>query len=579
MEAGIPDIIKALEEIAVLLELQGANTFKVRAYHSGVRILRDMDAGEFEERVKNNTLIELKGIGKALAEKIGTLAQTGDLPYLTDLRAEFPDTLPALLQLGGLGPKKVKLFYTELGVASIDMLEKACQDGSVAALPGCGQKTADNLLAAIEQQRSHAGLFLYPEVKRAADAVIAYLGDCPAAGRLAVCGSVRRGKEMTKDCDLLAASDEPQAVIEHFTAYPDIERVLGAGETKSSVILANGLQVDLRVVPDATFANTLHHFTGSKDHNVAIRSRAIKMGMKVSEWGLFRDGEETPIPCVDEAAFFKHLGLHYIPPELREDRGEFAAAELSGGDADPFAGLVVASDYRGVLHCHTTASDGTSTIEELVAEARKRGHAYLGITDHSRSSFQANGLSIEHLEAQNRAIRELRGALPDDFTLFSGIECDILGDGSLDYPDELLEKLDFVIVSIHNGLQQARDQITGRIIKAIEHPASRILAHPTGRLLLKRDESDVNLDKILDAAAANNVAIEFNCQPSRMDLDWRLWHKARDRGILCSLNPDAHRLGHFDLVDTGLLFCRKAKLTPAEILNCLPVEDVKAFFG
>ena len=472
----------------------------------------------------------------------------------------------------------MKLFYVELEIASLDELEAACKDGRVAALPGCGEKTATNILAAIDQRRKHSGLFLFPEVRRAADAVMAHLGSCEAVGRSEVCGSVRRGKETTKDCDLLVASDDAEAVVAYFLKFDGVDRVIASGDTKASVYLENGLQVDLRVVPDDVFANTLHHFTGSKDHNVAMRSRAIKMGMKVSEWGLFKDGEETPIPCVDEADFFHKLGLHYIPPELREDRGELALAELSAGDVDPFADLVKTTDYRGVLHCHSTASDGTESIESLIAEAQRRGHDYLGITDHSRSSFQANGLSIERLLEQNEKIRNLRSGLPDGFTLFSGIECDILGDGSLDYPDEVLAQLDFVIVSIHNGLQQAREQITNRIVRAIEHPASRILAHPTGRLLLRRKESDIDLDKILDAAAANNVAIEFNCQPSRMDLDWRLWQRVRDRGIRCSLNPDAHRLGHFGLVDTGILFCRKARLTQQEVLNCQPVDEVKRFF-
>jgi DNA polymerase (family X) len=568
------DAVAVLEEIAMWLDLQGANPFKIRAYTNAARALPGLE-GDFEALVRSGDLKKEKGFGKALVEKLQELVETGKLGYLEDLRALFPPTLPLVMKLNGVGPKKVKLFYEELDVSSVDELEVACKDGRIAALPGCGERTATKILSSIARARESDGLFLYFTARKTADLVIANLRELPQVQRIELAGSLRRFKEVTKDVDMIASSAEPAAVMDHFVSLPEVTTVLNHGSTKSSVILANGMQADLRIVGDDVFPFALHHFTGSKDHNVAMRGRAIKRGMKVSEWGLFdTSGEEDVlIPCADEQEFFTKLDMRYVPPELRENMGEIEHAE----SAD-FPELVPDSAYRGVLHCHSHASDGSDTITALVDHAQSLGHDYLAITDHSKSSFQANGLSEERLHAQVDSICELRKDL-SNFSLFAAIECDILTDGSLDYEDDLLNRLDFAVVSVHNAFSRPLEEQTARIIRAIEHPKARILAHPTGRILLRRDAYQIDLERILDAAIANGVAVEFNCNPSRMDLDWRLWHKARDRGVLCSLNPDAHALRHFDFIGPGLGFCRKGWLTSEDIINCWPTDRLRSFFA
>jgi DNA polymerase (family 10) len=560
------DAIVVLEEIAMWLDLQGANPFKIRAYTNAARALPGLD-GDFEELVRSGELKNEKGFGKALVEKLQQLVE--------DLRAEFPPTLPLVMKLNGVGPKKVKLFYEELGVTSVDELEVACKDGRVAALAGCGERTASKILESISRARESQSLFLYFTARKTADLVIGNLRELPQVQRIELAGSLRRFKEVTKDVDMIASSAEPAAVMDHFVKLPEVTTILSHGSTKSSVILANGMQADLRIVSDDVFPFALHHFTGSKDHNVAMRGRALKMGMKVSEWGLFDTSgdEDVLIPCTDEQEFFQKLGMHYVPPEIRENMGEIEFAE----SAD-FPELVPDDAYRGVLHCHSHASDGSDTIAALVGHAQSLGHEYLAITDHSKSSFQANGLSEERLHAQIDNISELRNGLKD-FTLFAAIECDILTDGRLDYDDDLLNRLDFAVVSVHNAFSRPLEEQTARVIRAMEHPKARILAHPTGRILLRRDAYEIDMDRILDAAIANGVAIEFNCNPSRMDMDWRLWHKARDRGVLCSLNPDAHALRHFDFIRPGLGFCRKGWLTREDIINCWPTERLKQFLA
>ena len=574
MAVSRKDAIAVLEEIAMWLDLKGANAFKTRAYTNAARALPSVE-GDFEELVRSGEIKKIKGFGKSLVEKLQELVDTGELGYLEDLRAEFPPSLPEVMKLNGVGPKKVKLYYEELGVTSIDELEAACQDGRVAELPGSGERTASKILESITRARESASLFLYFTARKTADLVIGQLRDLPQLQRIEMAGSLRRFKEVTKDVDIIASSDEPAAIMDHFVALPGVSTVLSHGSTKSSVIFENGMQADLRIVHDDVFPFALHHFTGSKDHNVAMRGRAIKRGMKVSEWGLFdTSGEEDVlIPCKDEHEFFEKLDLRYIPPELRENMGEIEHAE----SAD-FPELAPDEAYRGVLHCHTHASDGSDTISALVEHAKSFGHDFLAITDHSKSSFQANGLDEERLNAQIDTICELRNSL-NDFTLFASVECDILTDGRLDYDDELLDRLDFCIVSVHNAFSRPLEEQTARIIRALEHPKARILAHPTGRILLRRDAYQIDLDAILDAAVANGVAVELNCNPSRMDLDWRLWHKAKERGVLCSLNPDAHALRHFDFIRPGMGFCRKGWLTAEDIINCWPTKRLQHFFA
>ena len=569
--------VKILEEIALLLELKGENPFKIRAYQAAARALSSLE-GDFKTLVLSGNISKTKGIGKAIVEKLTELIETDKLEFLEELRTEFPESLRQLLQVGGVGPKKVKLFYEELNITSISELEAACKDGRVAVLPGLGKKTAEKILESIDRAREYQSFFLYHDARKTADDLISGLCKLPEIQRLEIAGSLRRFKEITKDIDIVASTDHPLEVMDRFIHLPDVQTVLSKGKTKSSVVLRNGIQADLRVVSNDIFPYALHHFTGSKEHNVAIRSRAIRLGMKVSEWGLYnveKDEEITPIACSNEKELFSKLGLHFIPPELREGTGEIEYAE-----DQEFPRLVKLNDYRGVLHCHTFASDGSNSIEDLIKQAKGMGHSFLGITDHSKSSFQANGLDEDRLIKQVELIHRIRNDMGDEkFELFSGVECDILINGDLDYSDEILERLDYVIISVHSGFSRTKDEMTKRILKAIEHPRSCILAHPTGRLLLKRDGYEVDMDIIIDAAKENGVAIELNCNPMRMDMDWRYWNKAKEKGVLCSLNPDAHALNHFDFIKTGVGFCRKGWLGRDDIINCWSIDKLRGFWA
>ena len=576
MSVSRKETIKILEEISLLLELKGENPFKIRAYQSAARALTALQ-GDFETLVRTGEIANSKGFGKALVEKLTELVETGKLEFLERLRAEFPESLRDLLKIGGIGPKKVKLFYETLNITTVSELEAACKDGRIATLSGSGKKTAEKILESIKRAKTYQAYFLFFDAENVAKEILEALKDCPAVQRLELAGSLRRFKEFTKDIDIIGSTENPPEVMNRFVSLPAVSAVLSKGDTKSSVILKNGIQADLRLVPDHIFPFALHHFTGSKEHNVAIRSRAIRQGMKVSEWGLFtksNDEAGSLLPCADEKAFYARLGLHYIPPELREDMGEIDFAERK-----EFPRLVTLDDYRGVLHCHTFASDGADSIEELIKCAMDRGHSFLGITDHSKSSFQANGLDADRLVQQIEMIKGIRNNLGASFELFSGVECDIHINGDLDYPDDILEELDYAIVSVHSGFSRTKKEMTRRIVNALEHPRSRILAHPTGRLLLKRDGYDVDIDVIVDAAKENGVAIELNCNPMRMDMDWRHWRKAKDKGVLCSLNPDAHSLDHFDFVDSGMSFCRKGWLQAEDVINCWPVDKLKRFFA
>ncbi len=569
------DAINLLEEIALLLKLKGENPFKIRAYENGARILSTMDV-DFSEFVLSGEIAKTKGFGKALVEKLTEFVKTGTLQYLENLQGEFPDSLFEIMKLRGVGPKKIKVFYDDLNIVTVDELENACLDGRIASLPGMGEKTAETILDSIKKSRQYESFFLYANARKTADEVVEYLNLLPCVQEIEIAGSLRRFKEVTKDIDIIIASDKPEDVMNHFVKYELIDTVVANGTTKSSVILSDGMQVDLRIVGRDIFPFALHHFTGSKDHNVAMRSRAISMGYKISEWGLFKleEGKKDQlIPCQNETQFFRELELNYIPPELRENMGEIEYANQNEN-----FDLVELTDYKGVLHCHSHGSDGRNSVEELIEYALGLGHQYLGITDHSKSSFQANGLSVDRILKQIDLVNKMKVKYCNQFTVYSGIECDILKDGSLDYEDPILEKLDFVIISVHSSFTLDKASMTSRIIKAIEHPSSRILAHLTGRLLLKRDGYEIDLNKVIDAAIQNNVAIELNCNPQRMDMDWRHWHRAIDRGVVCSLNPDAHYLNHFNFIDDGIKCCQKGWLSADNILNCWEAEKINRFF-
>ncbi|WP_202214477.1 DNA polymerase/3'-5' exonuclease PolX [Methylacidimicrobium sp. AP8] len=579
------DAVALLEEIATLLDLRGENPFKSRAYRTAARVIDSLPE-DFASFVREGKLRGVKGIGEGIRGKLEEWVATGRLPYLEELKRSFPPGVVALLDIPGLGPKRAKILWEKLGIRDLAELEAACRDHRVGRLPGFGSKTEQNILAGIEQHRTYASYHRYGDVIGLAEQLVDQLRSHPAVIRVSLGGSFRRGKEIVRDLDLVCSSSEPAPVMQAFVSSAGVRRVVNHGETKSSVVLEGGLACDLRVVPDEDYPYALLHFTGSKEHNIALRQRAIAQGKKLSEWGLFREsrgrfseGSEDSRPekeaggerirCRDEAEIYAKLGLAYIPPELRENLGEIEAAEK---DAVPR--LVEWTDLRGTFHCHTTASDGHSTLEAMAEAAQELGLEYLGIADHSKSSFQAGGLDEARVERQQEEIRRLNKTFRG-FRLFSGTECDILRDGRLDFSDSVLATFDYVVASVHAGFSSSEEEMTRRIIRAMENPYVTMLGHPTGRLLLVREGYPVNLEKIIDCAAETGTWIELNAQPLRLDLDWRWWHAARDKGVRCVINPDAHHARELGFLRIGVNIARKGWLRRQDVINTLSLKLVE----
>jgi DNA polymerase (family X) len=570
------EVAAVLGEIGTLLELKGENPFKTRAYHNAVRVLEGLD-GSLEKLVAEKRLGELKGFGEALQDKVTTLVTTGRLPYFEELKASLPPGLPALLEIQGLGPKKVKKLHDELGIDSMEKLEAACHAGTIAALEGFGEKSQSKILEAIAFKRQFASRHRLFDALVVAEPILESLRGHPDVIRCSTAGSLRRWKEVIGDIDFLVSSKNPSAVIEDFVSQPGIQSVLAKGETKASVILGAGIQADLRVVADVEYPFALAYFTGSKEHNIVMRQRAIARGLRLNEYGLFRSHEETRdpalrIPCRDEADIFAELGLAYVPPELREDHGEFAAVE-SGGRLPK---LIEWTELKGSLHNHSNWSDGRDTLEAIAAHAHELGLDYWAVTDHSRASFQANGLDLRRLVEQKEAIRRVNesyAAEGSDFRLLTGSEVDILKDG-LDFDDETLAGLDVVVASLHVPSSDPAEN-TRRLVRAAENPYVHMLGHLTGRLLLERDAYKLDVDAVVDACAATGTWIELNASPYRFDLDWRLWKRARDKGVKCVINCDAHRLHHFDFLRLGAGIARKGWLTRADVINTLTLPALR----
>jgi DNA polymerase (family 10) len=570
------DIVAILEDIAVLLELKGENPFKIRAYSTGARALETMEE-DLGEWIESGQLAGMRGIGSALVEKIETLHATGELPYYTELRASVAPGLIEMLDIPGLGGKKVKKLHDALGVDTIDGLKAACEAGAVEALKGFGKKSAEKILSGIANRAAYAQRHHWWTAAGVAAPILAGLRELPQVERAEVAGSLRRLKETVGDLDFIVASAEPQPIMDWFVTQAGVQEVTAHGQTKSSVRFEDGLQADLRVVPAAQFAFALHHFTGSKEHNVAMRQRALARGYSLSEWGFKREcGSESEgesegegerglvdVGIESESGLFEFLGLAEISPELREGLGEIEAAE-----ARALPNLVSSADIRGVFHNHTTASDGRGTIEEMAAAAEALGWEYLGLADHSKASYQANGLDEARVLQQVAQIRAFNESGISPVHVFAGIECDILPDGSLDLEDSTLDALDYAVMSVHSSFGQSEEVMTARVIRAIEHPATTMLGHPTGRILLRREPYQINLQKVIDAAIANRVIIEVNANPRRLDMDWRLWRRAAERGLMCSINPDAHRTEQLSYFEAGVNVARKGWLTKEQVLNC-----------
>ncbi len=555
------DVVSALEEIVMLLDLSGESVFKGRAYTSVARRIEQMD-GDIAALAKEGRLREIKGVGDALEQKIQELVCTGKLEYLEKLRAKFPDTLFDLFRIPGLGAKRVKQLYEEKQIDSLDALKESCESGGLAELKGFGPKMIEKVLKGIEFAGRHAGQFHFERAYEEAVRLLALIQEDSATIRAEISGSIRRRKEVVKDLDIVASSDAPAALMKRFVEDAEVESVTGHGETKSSVLLKSGIGADLRVVSDEQYAFALAHFTGSKDHNVVMRQRAKERGLKLNEYGLFEN--ETLQVCADESAIFEKLGLPFLPPELREDLGEF--------DVESVPRLVELRDIVGMIHCHSTYSDGHHSIRQMVEAAKERGYAYITITDHSQSAAYAGGLQPQRVISQQEEIDQLNEAI-DGIRIIKGIESDIRSDGSLDYDEAILKTFEVVIASVHNKLDMSEEEATARVVKAVENPYTTILGHPTGRLLLSREGFPLDYDKVFDACVANRVAVEINANCRRLDLDWRYVRKARDRGVMLSIGPDAHRIDGLDFMKYGVGIARKGWLEPGDVLNCLGVDD------
>jgi DNA polymerase (family 10) len=503
---------------------------------------------------------------------------TGRLGYYEELKASIPPGLVAMLQIPGLGPKKVKALHKALDLDTVEALEAACQAGKVATLDGFGERTQAKILEGIQFRRQYATRHLLRDALAVAEPILENLRAHPQVIRCSTAGSVRRFKEVIGDVDFLVSSKKPEQIIEFFTSQPGILSVSAKGETKASVLLAGGIQADLRVVSDTEYPYALAYFTGSKEHNIVMRQRAIQRGLRLNEYGLFRSKEETREPsllvaCRTEEELFAALDLAYVPPELREDKGEFTAAEK-----DVLPRLIEWTDLRGSLHNHSNWSDGRESLAQIAAAMEHLGLAYWAITDHSRSSFQASGLEAARLRQQLAEVKRVNQQLADSgsaFRLLSGTEVDILSEGRLDFPDELLAELDVVIASVHAGFSQNEAEMTKRLVRAVENPFVHMLAHPTGRLLLEREPYKVNEQAVIEACAATGTWIELNAFPLRFDLDWRLWPYAKSQGVKCAINCDAHRIEHAEFLRLGVGIARKGWLTKADVVNTLPLPALQ----
>jgi DNA polymerase (family 10) len=569
-------IVEVLETIATLLELQEENPFKIRAYTNAARSIETW-GGNLRELAEENRLEEIPGVGKAIAGKISELALTGSSKFYDELRAQFPPGILELFTLPGLGAKKIKALHEKLGIGSIAELEQACADERVAELPGFGKATQEKLAKTIADRAKHVGSFQLGAVAAEAEQLQDDLRQHPDAVRVSSAGSYRRRKEIVRDLDFIVATKAPEAITEFFVRHALVESVIARGATKTSVRLHSGIQADLRVVSSAEYPFALGYFTGSKEHNIVLRNRALQRGWTLNEYRLApiesaarkkKPAEEIP-PVRDEADLYGALGLDFVPPELRENCGEIEAAAEGR-----LPRLLDPENLRGTFHCHTSASDGRNSLEEMATAAQALGLQYLGIADHSRSSIQAGGLDQARLRVQVAAIRKLNESF-EGFRLFAGVECDILRDGSLDFDDETLGQLDYVVASVHSAFQLPEAEMTERIIRAMTNPHVTFLAHPTGRLLLKRNPYAVDIPAIIEAAAETGTWIEINAAPKRLDLDWRWWPLAKEKGVKCVINPDAHGVEKLQELWFGVGIARKGWLTKSDVMNCLPLEKIE----
>lgn len=577
-------IANTLEQLANLLEITGSNPFRLRAYRNGARVIRDLPQAVASLVESGSDLTKLDGIGKGVAEKCHELIETGRLSQMDEILETVPESVLDLLNVPGLGPKKAATLYNDLNIENLDMLKAACEANQVQTLPKFGAKTELAILEGIAIAAAANERILWASADKLVVRLRDHMDGCQAIERLEFAGSYRRGKETVGDLDLLVDSEDATAVMDHFGDFAEIVSVIARGETKMSVRLEGEFQVDLRVVPAESFGAALQYFTGSKDHNVQVRGRAKKIGLRINEWGVFqteKDGQpieeaekQPSIAGKTEQDVYAALGLPWFEPELREARKEFEYAE-----ANSLPSLITRDDMQGDLHMHTVATDGKNTIEEMVAAAKERGLKYIAITDHSKRVTMANGLNSDRLLAQWQVIDDFNAGSKDDFLVLKGIECDILENGDMDLPDDVLAQGDWIIASLHYGQKQPRDQITDRILGAIANPHVCMVAHPTGRLINKRKPYDVDMDAVFQAAAEHGKLLELNANPRRLDMHDVHLAAAQQLGIPIVINTDAHKVAGLDDIRFGIKQARRGGLTAADVANTRSWSEMKSLIG
>tara|TARA_R110002111_G_scaffold247140_2_gene310018 strand:+ start:8567 stop:10288 length:1722 start_codon:yes stop_codon:yes gene_type:complete len=554
------EIARQFEELADLLEIQGANPFRLRAYRNAARTISGLpDSIQDIARNSPKELQELPGIGKDLAEKIVTIVETATLPQLEELKEEIPADVVRMLDIPGIGPKKVAFLFSELSILSLDDLKAAAENGVIAEQKGFGKKTEQIILEGLEHLSQAGNRVRLADAKAQSDEIIHDLSELDSVQNISEAGSCRRRKESVGDLDILVTSSQPNEVMDALENHELVKAVLARGDTKQRVRLNSGLELDLRVVPTESYGAALLYFTGSKEHNIVLRRRSQERGLKLNEYGLFR-GDEF-VSGKTEADVYQTLDLPWIPPELREDRMEFAAAEKN-----ELPELIELSQIRGDLHMHTTATDGTASILEMAEGAKAKGYQYIAITDHSKRVTMANGLDAKRLRAHWKAIEKVQSNI-SDIQILKGIECDILEDGRMDLPDDVLAEADWVIAVLHYGLKQPQKQITQRLLNAIQNPHVSIIGHLSGRLIGKRPGADVNYGEVLKAAADHGTMLEINAHPMRLDLDDIHAAKAKELGIPIVINTDAHSVGGLDVMQYGIYEARRAGLTKKDVAN------------
>lgn len=567
------EVAEALYEIGELLSLSGESVFRIRAYERAAQVIETLSEA-IEDVAREDKLKDEPGIGESIAEKIKEYLDTGKIPYLEDLKKKFPQGLIEMMSVPGLGPKKAKLIFDNLKISDITELEKAAQGGQIRSLPGFGKKTEDSILKGINFKKTSAGRILLSEALPMAREIIAQLSKNKNVLRIDPAGSLRRYRETIGDIDILCAVDKDNwdSVIKDFTNLPEVERVLASGETKVSIVTKRGIQVDLRVIEPESYGAALQYFTGSKEHNVELRTLARRKGLTINEYGIFEiEKKEKPLAAKTEEEVYAAMGLAWIPPEMRENRGEIDAAAKN-----KIPKLLELKDIKGDVHVHSHYSDGHNSIEEMAEAAMRLGYEWIIITDHSQSLKIAHGLSVDTLRKKIKEIEKFNSA-HKNFKVLCGVEIDILEHGNLDYPKSVLEDLDFVIASIHTGFKQPEEKITARIIRALENPFTNSIAHPTGRLLNARGPYAVNMEKVLKSARDNNKMLEINAFPERLDLNDINCRHAKEMGIKLAIGTDAHLVNHLSFMELGVAVARRAWLEKVDVINTMSYNELTSY--